>query len=84
MSPPSTTATPSTAIRQGAPAATARDFLGGGEGKDTFNGDGTGGAAASTPSPTARPTPGGLPISVDLDDVADDADGYGNHRQRGR
>jgi hypothetical protein len=75
-------------------AAGSTDFLGGGEGSDVFNGDGTidgthfkgfdtvtygfpyTGAVAGTCSGQAVTT--GFAVNIDLDDVADDCDGFGN------
>jgi hypothetical protein len=54
------------------------DFLGGAEGNDSFNGDGTTGAAGFDTVTYGLPFTGGGGISVDLDDVADDNDGFGN------
>ncbi len=52
--------------------------MGGGEGNDIFNGDGTTGAAGFDTVTYGFPFTGGGGISVDLDDVADDNDGFGN------
>jgi hypothetical protein len=62
-------------------AAGSTDFLGGLEGNDTFNGDGLIDATHFRGFDTVTygfPLTGGGGISVDLDDVADDNDGFGN------
>ena len=62
-------------------ASGSSDFFGGGEGNDSFNGDGTIDGAHFAGFDTVTygfPYTGGGGISVDLDDVADDNDGFGN------
>ena len=59
------------------------DFLGGGEGNDTFNGDGSGTAGFDTvtygfPYTGHAATCSGFAVDVTLDDVANDCDGFGN------
>ncbi|MEK6328077.1 MAG: hypothetical protein AABM66_11230 [Actinomycetota bacterium] len=58
-------------------APNGADFFGGGEGNDVFNGDGAGTAGFDTVT-YGFPYTGNTGISVDLDDVADDNDGFGN------
>ena len=66
----------------GDPAACAPnggDFLGGGEGNDSFNCDGTGAAGFDTVTYGAPYVDAAAPgISVTLDDAANDGDGFGN------
>jgi Ca2+-binding RTX toxin-like protein len=62
-------------------ASGSSDFFGGGEGNDSFNGDGTIDGTHFKGFDTVTygfPFTGGGGISVDLDDVADDNDGFGN------
>ena len=58
-------------------ATNGTDFLGGGEGNDSFNCDGTGTAGFDTVT-YGTPYTGGAAISITLDDVANDDDGMGN------
>ena len=62
----------------GACAPNGGDFLGGGEGNDVFNCDGTGATPGVDTVTYGNPYTGGAAISVDLDDAADDNDGMGN------
>ena len=68
---------------------TEADFIGGGEGNDTFNGDGSGnpgfdtvtyGIPYANHAVSAAPcaVSGNRAVSVTLDDVANDCDGFGN------
>jgi hypothetical protein len=62
-------------------ASGSTDFFGGGEGNDSFNGDGTIDGTHFKGFDTVTyglPYTGGVGISVDLDDNADDNDGFGN------
>ena len=59
-------------------ATNGTDFLGGGEGNDVFNCDGSTGTAGFDTVTYGTPYTGGAAISITLDDVANDNDGMGN------